>query len=162
MFVLKLYYNNEIRRIALSEKVSFSTLTNLVKELFSSSKLLGNFVLKYLDNEEDVITVASDQELSEAFRLAQETKPAIIKFQVVPVASPVQPSSQKDCCNTRKPSCGFGYGRGFPHPAVCDSCNKRIFGLRFKCLNCSDYDLCSECTTIEGVHDKEHVRICFF
>ncbi|KAI9710687.1 MAG: hypothetical protein M1820_002520 [Bogoriella megaspora] len=36
-------------------------------------------------------------------------------------------------------------GRGTRHAATCDSCDKTIFGVRHKCLNCPDYDLCSEC-----------------
>lgn len=153
MFVLKFYFSNEIRRIALSEQVSFANLSELVRSLFPS--LSGKFVLKYRDNENDLITVTSDQELAEAFRVAQSKSPAILKLQVVQVAQPAPP--RPSCGYSRAPGCG--YGRGFPHPAICDSCNTRIFGLRFKCLNCPDYDLCYRCTSIEGVHDKEHVRI---
>ncbi|KAF2231750.1 hypothetical protein EV356DRAFT_489744 [Viridothelium virens] len=36
-------------------------------------------------------------------------------------------------------------GRNQRHAATCDGCEKRIFGVRHKCLNCPDYDLCSDC-----------------
>ena len=29
------------------------------------------------------------------------------------------------------------------HPRVCDGCQQDIVGVRFKCLTCIDYDLCS-------------------
>jgi next-to-BRCA1 protein 1 len=36
-------------------------------------------------------------------------------------------------------------GRQFRHAAVCDGCDKRIVGVRHKCLACPDWDLCPEC-----------------
>lgn len=29
--------------------------------------------------------------------------------------------------------------------AKCDACNNKIVGLRFKCLDCPEFDLCSYC-----------------
>ena len=38
------------------------------------------------------------------------------------------------------------------HPGVvCDGCSSAIYGTRFKCLVCPDYDLCSSCET-KGLH----------
>ncbi|THH31949.1 hypothetical protein EUX98_g2227 [Antrodiella citrinella] len=46
---------------------------------------------------------------------------------------------------------------------TCDGCEtKNIFGTRFKCLDCEDYDLCSVCVsspTIRQTHDAGH---CFW
>lgn len=36
-------------------------------------------------------------------------------------------------------------GRNVRHSAVCDGCDKFIYGVRHKCLNCPDWDLCSDC-----------------
>ncbi|KAJ5857594.1 hypothetical protein N7455_008488 [Penicillium solitum] len=36
-------------------------------------------------------------------------------------------------------------GRQFRHAAVCDGCDKRIVGVRHKCLSCPDWDFCPEC-----------------
>jgi len=40
----------------------------------------------------------------------------------------------------------------------CDHCNKQITGLRYKCGNCSDFDLCGNCEASPvNDHDKTHV-----
>ncbi|PYH76045.1 ZZ type zinc finger domain protein, partial [Aspergillus uvarum CBS 121591] len=36
-------------------------------------------------------------------------------------------------------------GRHHHHAAICDGCEKRIIGVRHKCLTCPDWDYCTEC-----------------
>ncbi|KAJ5780918.1 Zinc finger ZZ-type [Penicillium paradoxum] len=36
-------------------------------------------------------------------------------------------------------------GRQFRHAAICDGCDKRIVGVRHKCLACPDWDFCPSC-----------------
>ncbi|KAL8687706.1 MAG: hypothetical protein Q9224_005074, partial [Gallowayella concinna] len=36
-------------------------------------------------------------------------------------------------------------GRNKRHMAICDGCDKDIYGTRHKCLNCPDWDFCSAC-----------------
>lgn len=44
------------------------------------------------------------------------------------------------------------------HHAICDSCDWPILGLRFKCLNCPDFDLCGACEDeMQHGHPRSHV-----
>ncbi|CZS87865.1 related to ZZ type zinc finger domain protein [Rhynchosporium graminicola] len=36
-------------------------------------------------------------------------------------------------------------GRNVGHNAICDGCDKYIYGVRHKCLDCPDWDYCSAC-----------------
>lgn len=36
-------------------------------------------------------------------------------------------------------------GRNTSHKAICDGCDKSIMGVRHKCLDCPDWDYCSDC-----------------
>jgi len=36
-------------------------------------------------------------------------------------------------------------GRNTEHNAICDGCDKYIYGVRHKCLDCPDWDFCSTC-----------------
>ncbi|TVY59698.1 NBR1-like protein [Lachnellula suecica] len=36
-------------------------------------------------------------------------------------------------------------GRNTGHNAICDGCDKYIYGVRHKCLDCPDWDFCSTC-----------------
>lgn len=39
---------------------------------------------------------------------------------------------------------------------VCDNCNLKITGVRYRCSQCNDFDLCAECEDA-NVHPPEHV-----
>ncbi|KAF9132482.1 hypothetical protein BG015_003702 [Linnemannia schmuckeri] len=42
------------------------------------------------------------------------------------------------------------------HSAYCDICTVVITGVRHKCFQCPDYDLCQECLPLAKVHHKGH------
>lgn len=70
MVVLKFQFNNEIRRVTVDNfGFSFSQLQELARNLYGNN-LPKELTFKYKDDEGDMITVSSEQELQEAIRLA--------------------------------------------------------------------------------------------
>jgi len=65
---IKVRNNSDLRRIQISRSSTFESLQQLFSQLYK----IDNFVIKYLDDEEDFITISSDEELVEAFRLTKE------------------------------------------------------------------------------------------
>jgi len=68
---VKVRYGDDIRRLNFTpEEFHFSQLTQSLSKLFESGLSLDNFVLKYVDDEDDYITISSEVELQEAVRVA--------------------------------------------------------------------------------------------
>jgi hypothetical protein len=67
MSVIKFQFEEDIRRVFVDNIPSYSEISDLIKKLY---KDLANksFTLAYVDTDEDVVTVTSDEELEEAFR----------------------------------------------------------------------------------------------
>lgn len=47
-------------------------------------------------------------------------------------------------------------GRNVRHNAICDGCNHYIRGIRHKCLDCPDWDYCSDCAQSAGFVHPNH------
>lgn len=76
---VKSLHGFDIRRFSLEQSCKFNELHALVGKLY---KLEGYFVLRYPDEESDMITVTSDFDLQAAFSLVQKGKLAMIKLRV--------------------------------------------------------------------------------
>ncbi|OAQ26758.1 hypothetical protein K457DRAFT_58270, partial [Linnemannia elongata AG-77] len=48
------------------------------------------------------------------------------------------------------------------HAAYCDICTVVITGVRHKCFQCPDYDLCEECLPLAKVHHRGHNFVPIF
>jgi len=131
--------DEEIRRFCVDSEVSssFSYLQEKLRLIFPSLNR-KIFTINWTDNEGDVVTISSDEELMIA--LTEMTEPPF-KL-VVKVDAKTEAKDEKS--------------KTILHPGiVCDGCEMSpINGSRYKCLTCEDFDLCGSCEET-GIH-KEH------
>lgn len=135
--------NPEIRRFSIPQEVSssYDYLVGKIRQVYPSL-LRKVFRLYWRDNENELVTLSSDEELVLALGcISQENFKVYIKEHFD--STDGTHGNQKE-----------------KHPGVvCDVCDKSIIGTRFKCLACPDYDLCSECES-KGFHpEHEMLRI---
>lgn len=128
----------EIRRFSIPTDVSsnFSYLQKKVAEIYPSLKQ-GNFNLFWTDPEGDQIAFSTDEELVEALGFVED---GVLRIKIKETKK-AQTEEKKE-------------GEGIRHPGVvCDGCESPIFGNRFKCMVCPDYDLCDPCEK-KGLHPE--------
>eukprot|EP01089_Gocevia_fonbrunei_P009574 TRINITY_DN2191_c0_g1_i1.p1 TRINITY_DN2191_c0_g1~~TRINITY_DN2191_c0_g1_i1.p1 ORF type:complete len:570 (-),score=125.11 TRINITY_DN2191_c0_g1_i1:1-1710(-) len=213
---LKIKHNTDLRRISLEEKPTYADLSQTIKNLFIID-LQNNFVIKYIDDENDLISITTDREISEAWDFACSTATTQPLLRLViegkqddqPIKNNSSPKGKEKetedastfttdnlidealknpeikqfvdalgfDVNTLKPSLQFfnplitHLGHLPPqektvtkssssqtvHPAICDACNQDIIGIRYKCSVCPDYDLCEKCEeSSQSVHSADH------
>lgn len=80
MPVFKIKFGEDTRRISLDRAPSFDELKQIVKQLFNISQ---PFILKYEDEEKDLITIASDGELNEALLVASKHFSNLLRLSVI-------------------------------------------------------------------------------
>ncbi|XP_070553772.1 sequestosome-1-like [Ptychodera flava] len=133
----------EIRRFCVDQDVStnYEYLSKKITQVFPSLRSPDVFTLSYRDSEGDLISFSSDEELVDAYgQLNEEIFRVYIKL------------------TAKKEQDGDKGNENAFHPGVvCDGCDGRIFGPRFKCVVCPDYDLCKGCEG-KGLH-PEHEMI---
>ena len=97
-----------------------------------------------LDSDDDKIAISSDEELEIALLETQGSQ--VRKFYVTLYSDYEQQGTQASA----EP--------GVRHVGVtCDSCDKGVYGFRYKCIQCPDYDLCMDCEA-QSLH-PEHCML---
>ena len=65
-----------------------------------------------------------------------------------------QQQKQQQQQQQAKVGSGSSEGEGVFHPGVtCDGCEGPVYGIRYKCCVCPDYDLCARCEG-QGLHTE--------
>jgi len=89
-----------------------------------------------VDADNDMIAFSSDDELMEAMKYVSD---GILRVFI-----------------TEKPSAAPTAAEPLHYGVTCDGCNGEVRGIRHKCLNCPDYDLCSNCKAT-GMHSEHEM-----
>jgi len=89
MIVVKSNLSGDLRRFTAKEDVTFTELKNILKKLYDDD--LESVKFSYKDEEDDELLVTSDEELTEAIRLAKLAEPPILRV----VITRVDPTANK-------------------------------------------------------------------
>lgn len=71
-------------------------------------------------------------------------------------------SNSETLSNTRHSSATQVQTRSVHKNIICDICNQQIVGVRHKCLDCADYDLCEKCISTPESRSQHHAQHQFF
>lgn len=135
---IKIQYNNEIRRVDTkllipNGSLNYNELVTVAQRLFSLSDS-KEMKFTYVDDEGDVITVSSNEELIEAITVMD--RHGVLRFRFTICGAQSEPIEQSNSCQEE----------AVHNYVSCDECGMSpIRGNRFKCTVRHDYDLCASC-----------------
>jgi len=130
-FKVVLKEQNELRRFVVDKEVSssFSYLQEKLCLVFPQLKQ-KIFSISWTDEEGDIVTINTDEELI----IALTEMPGPVYKLIVDIKSEKKTEEDSSKASTIHPG------------VVCDACEKTpIVGNRYKCVVCDDFDLCGSC-----------------
>jgi len=98
--IVKLHLGTEIRRFTVGE-LDWNELSTRVKNSFELPESKKSLKVTYIDDEQDVITISTNEELQEALALARTSSPPVLRLTVTPPKSTDEADSQTND-NTNK------------------------------------------------------------
>ena len=142
MVVIKLQLAEDIRRLSVPESFTFEDLSKLAVNSFGK-KLPSNYVFKYKDEEDDLVTISSEPELQEALQSNESLLKITISSQEYEEEEEEEEEEEGsdeeeedifDTISNIAQRLDQERKQNILHPAVCDGCNVgRIRGNRYKC-----------------------------
>jgi len=104
---IKLQFNDDIRRVPIEkDKITFQNLLTRITSIYKTIPQgdVERIVVRYMDNESDMCTVTSDEELQEAFRSSREQ---ILKFVISLQAEKKIDNPEREMWHGRGMHCQF-------------------------------------------------------
>jgi len=151
--MIKVNFGDDIRRFSVPFNTTFNDFTKTLEYLYGV--LNTTHMLKYVDDEMDLISITTTKELEEAFKF---NKDATLKLQIIPLKIEDKILEQEEDIIENS---DINQDVFVDHEAYCDHCDADIYGVRYKCSNCSNFDLCETCETLWNsdfsIHDVSHV-----
>lgn len=140
--------NQNLETFALSQK----QLENITKSI--------DYIAKAVENTSEKTDSLSKKIADLAIDAEKKSKPGILA-QIQNAAAEIALGSQRNSINpsasvSASASASIFSTSQLYHSARCDKCKARILGTRYKCFNCSDFDLCSKCFAGETDHVQLH------
>lgn len=127
----------------------YQTLVEKVSEIFSLP--MSGFRLFWQDMDGDFVTFSSTVELMEAVRFSPED---VLRLYVRPACTgTTQNENGAQPTSHGTPGASKDEEKVFHPGVVCDGCEQPIYGPRYKCVICPDYDLCFICEQ-KGIHPE--------
>ena len=128
----------QVRRFAV-DKDDCTCLAYLHDELLVLFPKLRQHVyeISWIDKDGDDVIIGTNEELVIALKemhALKDTRGPLYRIRVTVRGQTVQ--------QTRQQMNGVG---GYHDGIFCDACNNSVFGFRYKCVVCPDFDLCREC-----------------
>jgi len=134
----------EVRRLSCEVSSDYENFRNLVRKAFS---YLPNddFLLKWEDEDGDKVAISSDEEFK--FALSQPCmSKEVFRVDVEIFENPWWKQLQRSSDRT------WGNCLGEEHPGInCNCCQQQVRGFRYKCLSCTNVDICGSCED-KGMH----------
>lgn len=144
---VKVYYvenqaTKEIRKFSLESDLAsnFEYVTAKIRQMFPDL-LRKDIQIFWKDSENDYLTISSDEELHEALSNVL-LNDGLLKLYV-------KHHQQEKFDKNDKEHVGV----------TCDGCENKVKGFRYKCTQCFDFDLCSNCES-KNTHPSDHEMIC--
>ncbi|KAF5284851.1 hypothetical protein FQR65_LT13403 [Abscondita terminalis] len=137
---------NEIRRISVDASVAtcYLFMKEKLETVFPNLRN-AEYKITWKDIDGDEITIANDEDFITAFTELTHSKVKDLTIKIIKRRA--EPASHANKMN-----------EDIPQPVICcDGCDKFVTGVRYKCLQCPDFDLCGSCE-FQGLHPN-HVMV---
>jgi len=91
--IVKIKHEEDTRRLTLASTPNFHDLVAVVRQLFQFDEH-RSFVMKYIDDDQDLVTLSSDIELHEAIFVASKANPPVLRLIIHDSSSPFKPQPE--------------------------------------------------------------------